>query len=235
MTTPAAITSQIQKLAPTAMIELFELDATSLGGEVTRFHAGTNQVLQDIVWQGETYFKFPIIASGFEFSVNSQLPRPKLAVSNVLGTITALLLAYRDLLGAKVTRKRTLAKYLDAVNFEGGVNADEDQTAEFPDEIFFIDRKVTENRDVVEFELASPIDLAGVKLPRRQIIQNLCPWVYRSSECGYAAARYFDTSDTPVSSLAQDVCGKRLASCRVRFGNNKTLPFGGFPSVGTFR
>ena len=36
-----------------------------------------------------------------------------------------------------------------------------DPTAEFPQEIYSIDRKSTENREIVEFELAAPTDLAG--------------------------------------------------------------------------
>jgi len=31
--------------------------------------------------------------------------------------------------------------------------------------------------------------------------------------------------------LAQDVCGKRVSSCEVRFGTNAELPFGGFPAA----
>jgi lambda family phage minor tail protein L len=233
--TSELITSEIQKLAPSAVIELFELDATALGGDVVRFHAGTNELRANVVWQGETYNRFPVKAEGFEMATNGQLPRPRMVVSNVLGTITSLLLAYGDLLGAKVTRKRTLAKYLDAVNFDGGVNPTEDTTAEFADDIFYIDRKLSETREVVEFELAAPIDLAGVRLPRRQIIQNLCPWRYRGAECGYAGSNFFNTNDDPVGSLALDVCGKRLSSCKVRFGQNAQLPFGGFPSVGLTR
>jgi len=87
----------------------------------------------------------------------------------------------------------------------------------------------------VEFELSSPLDLVGVMLPRRVIIQNVCPWVYRGAECGYAGSTYFDTNDNPVGSLGQDVCGKRLASCKARFGTNGVLPFGGFPSCGQYR
>ena len=32
----------------------------------------------------------------------------------------------------------------------------------------------------------------------------------------------------------KDVCGKRIASCKARFGANAELPFGSFPSVGSF-
>lgn len=235
MTTPQTITSEIQKLAPSAVIEVFVLDTTNIGGDVYRFHAGTNGLRQRLVWQGQTYEPFPVQVSGFEFNGSGQMPRPKLVVANVTGLITAMVLLYQDLLGAKLTRKRTLAKYLDAVNFPGGSNPTADATAEFQDDVFFIDRKTLENREVVEFELAAAFDLNGVRLPRRQIIQNVCPWKYRGAECSYTGTAYFDINDQPVASLALDVCGKRLASCEKRFGVNNELPFGGFPAAGLIR
>ena len=235
MTTPETITVEIQKLEPSAIVEMFELDGTAFGGEVMRFHAGTNKLNQNVVWQGNSYTPFPLQASGFDYSGNGQLPRPKMTVSNVTGAITLLVLTYDDLLGAKVTRKRTLAKYLDAVNFPGGVNPTADPTAEFVDEIFFIDRKVTENRELVEFELAAAFDVAGVKLPRRQIIQNVCTWKYRSGECGYTGTAYFNADDQTVANAGLDVCGKRLSSCKVRFGATEPLPFGSFPAAGLTR
>jgi lambda family phage minor tail protein L len=48
-------------------------------------------------------------------------------VGNVDGSITALCLSYQDLVGAVLTRHRTLGKYLDAANF-GGTNATADPT-----------------------------------------------------------------------------------------------------------
>lgn len=232
MSTPETITSELQKLAPSSIIELFQLDATPVGGEIYYFHAGTNGLKQNIVWQGQTYNPFPVKITGFEFSTGGQLPRPKMTVSNVTGIITTLVLAYDDLLGMKVTRKRTMAKYLDAVNFAGGVNPNADSTAEFPNDIYFIEMKTNENKQVVEFELAASFDVQGVKLPKRQIIQNICPWRYRGAECGYAGTSYFDINDVSVGTLAQDVCGKRLSSCEARFGVNNELPFGAFATAG---
>jgi lambda family phage minor tail protein L len=229
------LSSEVQKLAPSAIVELFEVDTTSLGGELIRFHAGTNGLMQRIVWQGNEYEPFPVKVSGFELSANGQLPRPKLMVANVTGIITTLVLQYQDLIGAKVTRKRTLAKYLDAVNFPGSVNPTADPDAAFPNDSYFIDRKSTETRDAVEFELAASIDLQGVMLPRRQIIQNVCSWRYRGTECGYAGTNYFDAGDVAVANLSQDVCGKRLSSCKIRFGQTQPLPFGGFPAAGLIR
>lgn len=232
MTYPQEITSELQKLAPSAVIELFQLDTTAFGGATYYFHAGTNGLRQNITWKGQEYIAYPIQLSGFEFSAGGQLPRPVMQVSNVTGAITALVLAYDDLLGAKVTRKRTMYKYLDAVNFAGGVNPDADPDAEFPDDIYFVERKSSENAQMVSFELSSSFDVQGVKIPRRQVIQNICPWKYRSSECSYAGTNYFDKNDNPVASLSLDVCGKRLSSCEVRFGQNNELPFGGFPAAG---
>jgi lambda family phage minor tail protein L len=333
MTVPQEITQELQKVAPSAIIELFELRLVAAlhgSADVYRFHAGVNGKNDggNVVWAGQTFTAFPVECDGFEYSGNGQLPRPKLRVANVLSTITTVLLAVNaitpgnDLIGAKVIRRRTLARYLDAVNFPGNVNpyGTPDPTAEFPQEIYYISRKVTENRDVVEFELAAAFDLQGVRAPKRQCIANVCQWTYKSAECGYsptgAAVKplrnhyvnfgynegrninssgqfnasyylsiyadvvaagytvatanqhfrnygiwegrsgnaggqfnaayylstypdlnvivYFNDNDVGVSSEAQDVCGKRVNSCKLRFGNDFPLPFGSFPGIGSY-
>lgn len=228
----AATAAEIQKLSPSARIELFEVDLTNQGDTVYRFHAGTNALNQPVVWQGQTYTPWPAQASGFDYSSDGQLPRPKIVLANVNGLITSLVLALNDCVGAKVTRRLTLARFLDAINFPGGVNVNADPNSYFPDEVYFIDRKAREDKEAVEFELTSAFDVTGVRLPRRQIIRNVCPWRYRGAECGYAGTAYFKSDDTPAASASQDVCGKRLSSCRVRFGENAELPFGGFPGAG---
>ena len=175
----SAIVSNLQNTNPSAIIELFTLALdSSLHGASTvyRFHTGSS--LKDngeLVWAGNSYQRFPIKAEGFAFR-QGQLPRPTLTVSNALGTITAILAAVNattagnDLTGATVTRIRTLARFLDAVNFPGDINpyGTPDNTAEFPQEIYKIDRKSAENREVVQFELAAVFDLAGVRAPQRQ-------------------------------------------------------------------
>ena len=88
--------SDLQTIAPSAVIELFELElnATQHGfNDTYRFHAGTNLDSNgELVWNGQAYLRFPIEADGFEYSGNGQLPRPKIRCSNIMGTITALLL-----------------------------------------------------------------------------------------------------------------------------------------------
>ena len=127
----AAIVSNLQNINPSSIIELFTLTLdNSLHGATTvyRFHAGSS--LKDngeIVWAGNSYQRFPVKAEGFAFQ-KGQLPRPTLTVSNALGTITAILAAVNattagnDLTGATVTRIRTLARFIDAVNFPSNVN-----------------------------------------------------------------------------------------------------------------
>lgn len=224
------IVREIQSLQPTAVIELFELE---VGGDTYRFHAGTNELSGPVVWRGQTYEPFPIRAEGFDISGQGQLPRPKLSVANVGGLISQLL-GTQDVVGARVVRRRTLAKFLDAVNFEDG-NPDADPAAEFPQDIFYIDRKSAETATVVEFELVSALDVTGVKLPRRQIIQNSCAWKYRGPECGYAGPAVADELDVPTGDPARDKCGKRLSSCKLRYGQDSVLPFGGFPAAGLIR
>ena len=68
-----------------------------------------------------------------------------------------------------------LAKFIDADNFADGVNSTADPSAEFPKEIYSIDRKSAETRETVEFELAAPTDLAGVRIPKRQATRSLFP------------------------------------------------------------
>lgn len=231
----SSIYADLSALAPDAIIELFELhyDNTLHGSnDILRWHAGSNaNVTGNIVWNGNDYVRLPVNAEGFEYTNTGTLPRPTLSVANSDGAITALLLGVNlttpgnDLTGAKVKRIRTLKKFLDGESAA-------DPYATFPVEEWFIDRKATESRDVVSFELASKLDLSNKELPNRQVVANICQWQYRSSECSYTGSNYFDVNDNSVGSLAQDACGKRLSSCKKRFGENGELPFGSFPGAG---
>ena len=119
--------SETQSINPGSLIELFELTTdAALHGSVTtyRFHAGTNEINNgNIIWDGNTYIAIPMEAEGFKYA-NGQLPRPTLTISNVTNVITAILLNVNqvtpgnDLTGAIVKRRTTLARFLDAANFD---------------------------------------------------------------------------------------------------------------------
>lgn len=225
------IKSEILKLEPGALVDLFELDATALGGDYNRFHAHTQY--QSIWWQGNEYSPWPLEVSGFA-RTSDKPAMPTVRVGNANGSISALCLYFDDLVGAKFIRRRTLGRFLDAVNFADG-NPEADPTEEMPPEVWYIERKTGESKIAVEFELASALDFNGVMLPRRQIIANMCPTTYRSAECGYTGPPVADVNDQPTTDPALDRCGKRLSSCQLRFGATGELPFGGFPAAGLMR
>ena len=177
---------EISKINPSAIIELFELElSTAIHGsnDVYRFHNGSSlNANGQITWKGNAYFRFPVQAEGFAYQ-RGQIPRPSLSVSNLSSnpSISALLLAVNtvtagnDLSGAKVTRIRTLSKYLDAINFADNTNSTADRNAEFPREIYYIDRKAVENRQIVQFELVSVLDMQNKKIPARIVTRDLFP------------------------------------------------------------
>ena len=198
----SAVFGSLQPINPSAIIELFVVEfVTVLHGtnpgrpsannetNIYRFHSGTNlDAITDIVWAGKRYERFPIEATGFAYQ-QGQIPRPKVTVSNATGVMSLILgevnkiTEGNDLAGAKFTRIRTMARFLDAVNFPDRDNSNNpvnplgtpDPTAEFKRQIYTVDRKSSENRDVVEFELAGAIDMAGVRAPKRQCTRALFP------------------------------------------------------------
>lgn len=229
------ITADAQRLEPGGRVTVYELDCTSFGADRLFFH----QHLQSgvIWWQGQEYGAWPIKAEGFA-RTGDQPPTPKLTVSNIDGRITALCLMFGDLVGAKVVRRQTLVKFLDAANFPEG-NPMADPNEHFADEVWFIERKTSEDKETVEFELTTAIDLNGEQLPGRQIIAGVCGWLirggYRGPYCGYTGPAVADANDVPTDDPARDQCSGLVRGCKLRFGEDKELPYGGFPAAGLLR
>ena len=182
--------SELQSLNPSAILELFVLElveglhyATGNPSNVPttfRFHSGSNMNSNaEIVWQGDSYQRLPIDASGFAYNGRGQTPRPQLTISNFGGitrsgsvidmsgflVIVNQTTPHNDLLNAKLTRLQVLASSLDNANFSSGSNPfGTPNSDELPQEIYFIDRKTTENRQIVQFELVGTLDVDNKKL-----------------------------------------------------------------------
>ncbi|AHG39728.1 tail protein [Pseudomonas syringae CC1557] len=140
-----SLITQLQRLEPGADILLFELDGSDYGADVLRFHghaiphtsdeltaagADVDQLpAKPIYWQGEEYSAWPVQLDGVEANSDGTAVRPTFAAGNVNGRITALCLAFEDLLEFKLTMRHTLGQYLDAENFPAG-NPDADPTQE---------------------------------------------------------------------------------------------------------
>lgn len=227
----STIATERQALNPSALIELFVLDMSLHNAGTLLFCSTSNPFVKNVVWQGNEYVALPIIAAGFAQRSSGSLPRPTIKISNYQGLIGAQARETGDLLGSRVIRKRTFARFLDAVNFPEG-NPEADPTQQMRDEVWIVDRKSSETPDFVEFELAAEFDVPGVKIPLRQYVQNTCQWLYRGESCGYQGETCFDEQGNPVADKAQDRCGKKMSDCKLR---NNEQRFGAFPGSGLLR
>ena len=231
-----AIISDVQSLNPGSLVDLFEIDLTPIGVNSSfRFHNMARTLTGSVYWQGQEYIAFPIEVNGFELQGDRQTPRPTVRVANVTGLISSLLKEMNDLVGAKVIRRRTLVKYLDAINFTGGINPTADPNEHLRDEIWFIDRKSAETKTIVEFELSVPWDLEGTVIPKRPCGAIVCSWTYRGDGCGYTGGPVATIKNEYTSDPALDECSRTLQGCKMRYGNNGQLPIGIFPAVGIIR
>jgi len=141
-----------------------------------------------------TYLSLPIELTGIEMKSDGAYSRPKLTVANVLSTFSDTIgVTANDLIGVKVVRRKTLHKYL----ISGSV---QNPPTEGPIQSYIIDRKESENALSITFELASPFDLAGIKIPGRYIIPNTCGWTFQGG--------------------AADTTNSRVGGCTWRISSN---------------
>lgn len=178
-----------------SLITLFELE---LDPDITEnsyvyFHEGLEADNTTIQFRSSTantvtgkydaieYDAIPIQATGFSLSSSGTSPRPTLTIANILSTFSDSLdgLKNQDMLGKKLIRRRTLYKYCVGQSGDAG---NESPPIEYPSETWIIDRIAGESKATVGFELASPFDIQGTKLPKRSIIGNACPWIYQAGD-----------------------------------------------------
>ena len=210
-----SIATEVVKLDPSALITLYEIDATEIGELLSlrvsgvnpptfpfRFHNMNNLKGMTIKFQGNDYYSFPITTNGFEMNSTGTLPTPTLTITAVKGMeensafslLKSVFISYENLVGAKVTRVRTFAKFLDldqGGDTIEGVGTEADSDAEFPRDVYFIERKANEDKYNVQFELSSVIALANLRLPARVIYATKCPFQYRGEGCCYEFKELF--------------------------------------------
>ena len=220
---------ELGNLTPSAMVVLFEIDlskilesksipnltadAEAVGfkgnvDNVLRFHNNIKVFNSKIIWNGNDYYPVPIQAQGFENSSRGTLPTPTLSISSqseenvtLISLLKHEILKIGDIIGAKVTRRRTFAKYLDWANFQFQTEIsgrpfspqiqelpdgyEPDPNAELPKDVYFIERKTGENKTSIQYQLSSILDLEGTMLPRRTVISDRCSFAYRGPGCWY--------------------------------------------------
>ena len=142
------------------------------------------------------YIAIPIEISGVETASSGAANRPNLSLANIPILARGLvnnsdgtddettlqeiledegITGNEDLLGSRVVvRKTFLSK-----TYKSTDTAPSSSPVEFPSQTYILDRVSAENNVLVEFELASPMDVEGVKLPSRIVVGKYCPWRYQ--------------------------------------------------------
>lgn len=228
----------LQSLYPGEIITLIEIDGTRFGAQVYRIHneniqytpeelmqARETGVLppKEIIFRGEAYGARPFGITGISFSSDGKADKPQLTLSNLDSQVSAMIRAYNGMMQAKVTIWITAAEFLGA---NGAV-----QDGAYRKLVYYIERPNFCNQSVARFDLTSPYDMDGIMIPPR-ISQAVCFWAqrgwYRSGKgCGYNGAAMFDKDNNPVSDPAQDFCAGTATACKLRFGENNELDYGG--------
>lgn len=228
----------LQSLYPGEIITLVEVDGSKFGANVYRFHAENiaytpEELMQaretgilppkDIIFRGDVYGARPFGISGIGFTSNGKAEKPQLSLSNLDGRVAALIRSYNGMMQAKVTIWITQA---DLLGENGAV-----EDGAYRKMVYYIERPNFVNRDVARFDLTSPYDMDGIMIPSR-LTQSVCYWAqrgwYRSGKgCGYNGSAMFDKDNNPVSDPSQDFCAGTVTACKLRFGPENELDFGG--------
>tara|TARA_S200000501_G_scaffold175126_1_gene164761 strand:- start:17757 stop:19424 length:1668 start_codon:yes stop_codon:yes gene_type:complete len=175
-----------------ALITLFELEYNST---TYRFHSENSS--EAIQFGGNSYLAFPMEVSGIETTSEGASNRPNLSLPNVNSLLRSdseiPLNNLEDLLGSRLTLRKTLFKYITL-----GSGSSPSNSYEFKKSIYVLDRITSKNQLMVVFELASPFDLAGARIPARQVTGKYCPWYYRGYATGNLETRSACDWDTLV-------------------------------------
>lgn len=223
---PQDTLNETTKIEQSALVDLWEIDLTMIGGSRHFFCKESNEKGASVVWQGREYVPYPIDSQDYEMSGKGASARPALQVSNLLGLVTGMAEDLQSLIGGTVVRRQVYRRFLDAVNFvEGNDEANPEQEAVAR---YQIEQLATLEATTATFTLASPTETDGAVFPRRIMLADTCTWIYRSPECGYDGPAVADEFDKPTADLSKDKCSRCQHGCELR---NNAANAGFFASI----
>lgn len=243
---------QLQEIS-SGIVDLFEvtINPMSASPATIYLYRGLDKNALSIWFSNKTgtikneYFAFPIEMTDVNVTSDGPASRPTLTVANVISaakvtagntetvgpdekTLETILSDFgitsnEDLLGAKVTRRRTLEEHLLTSTSNPSI------PIEFPSYVYYIDRISGESKISVSFELSSPFDLEGVRVPHREIIGRYCSWKYQgmaeNNEGGCAWPldsnnRFYKLDNTQITSFTTwNSTSTYLINAYVRYNN----------------
>lgn len=228
----------LQSLYPGEILTLIEIDGTKFGAGKYHFHNENiqytpDEILQavesgvlppkEILFRGDRYGARPFGIGGISFTSDGKAGKPQLTLSNIDSQVSALIRSYNGMMQAKVTIWITSR---DLIGVDGTV-----QDGAYRRLVYYIERPSFCNKTAARFDLTSPYDMDGIMIPPR-VSQSVCYWAqrawYRSGKgCSYNGRRMFDKDNNPVTDPSLDYCAGTVTACKLRFGEDQELDFGG--------
>lgn len=154
----------------------------------------------DVVFNGITYYKFPISHEQTSENSTGAIDQVKVKVSNV----NRLMQSYLEIYNLKKKRLDITMVFADYL----------DNPANKITETFFID-SYTADQNAVELTLSSKLDILDVQIPARPFSRDYCSWKFKGTECGYTGGL--------------TTCNRLKANCKernnyLRFGGFPAIP-----------
>ena len=187
-----------------AVVYLYEIEFTK--GNFAYFHDGVDASLGSVTMLDytdnsttRTYTPLPIQMEGNDRTAATKMPQPTISFANVTSVFKTAVgsVDYEEMAGLKVIRRTTLRKYLKS---EGDSNS---PPIEYPREVYLIDSLKQRSKEALVFQLQAPFDLQGVMVPRRQVVPNLCPWIYQGAS---------EHTENPEHARAKSGCSWHIES-----------------------
>lgn len=164
----SSIQIESNKLAPDTYVELFDFDASVIGGTTSYYtNTPTGGVASPITWRTNNYYPLAFELKGVENRGDGTAPnRPQITITNVNKFTHAAIASLGDLSGMRITRWRTFYKFTDG-------QVDANPLVHYPEDLWIVTKQVAVSKQVVQYELSTPLDRPGLRLPRELILKDL--------------------------------------------------------------
>lgn len=143
-----SINSHIHEIEPSTPVFLYEIDLNEIKPAMVSYPNRNGPVKDGVIrvhndfnlfninrgiisWRGNLYFPFPIYGEQFDITSNGTIPTPRIKFSSQFlddefnsfyKYIRMQINELKDIVGSKVTRRKTFVRYLSPNNFPAGVN-----------------------------------------------------------------------------------------------------------------
>lgn len=178
---------------PDTLVELFDIIINPNSSSPQKYYIfnGLEDGTDQVEFNQNNYVATPIQIGGREFSSTGAQQRPALSIANIprLTKNVAIADVYSaseevlesirrafefesndDFVGTKVIHHSTLLS---------NCNTNSANAAEFPAQTYYIEKVASETNLIAVFELATPLDIEGARVPARNVIGTYCVWHYQ--------------------------------------------------------